>query len=94
MPTPTPTPTTPADPWYRQGWVSPVFGITMIVLIIAVLVFARNINGSGGSGGSKGSGSSYCEQSWDTYVANGRPNNMSHSAYVDSCQEVRDALGN
>jgi hypothetical protein len=35
---------------------------------------------------------SYCEQSWDRYVANGRPNNVSRGAYITECQQVRDAV--
>lgn len=35
---------------------------------------------------------SACERSWDTYVANGRPNNLSRSAYMADCQLVRDAV--
>lgn len=35
---------------------------------------------------------SYCEESWDRYVANGRPNNVPRSTYMAECQLVRDAV--
>lgn len=60
----------------------------VVAVLMCVAIFAILVDGGGPSMPAK----SYCEQSWESYVDNGRPNNVGHNKYVADCETVRDAV--
>ena len=79
-------PVSAADKFWR--WI----GLLLLIGLVGWVLSALGIIDDTSSGGSPTRSASSCEQSWDRYVSDGRPNNLSQATYVSECEVTRAAV--